>query len=47
MTEKYLLSITEFYNKSLTNGSEGLVDYKDNFVDNLRVVIYIAIGKSF
>ena len=46
MTEKYLLSITEFYNKSLTNGAEGLVDYTDNFVDNLHVVIYIIIGKT-
>ena len=47
MTEKYLLSVTEFYNKSLINGTEGLVDYTDNFVDNLHVIIYIVIGKTF
>ena len=46
MTEKYVLSVTEFYNETLTNVTEVLVDYADNFVNNLHVVIYIIIGKT-
>ena len=48
MTEKDVLSVTEFYSATLTNVTEVLVDldYEDNFVDNLHVVIYIIIGKT-
>ena len=48
MTEKDVLTVTEFYNATLTNATEVLVDldYADNFIDNLHVVIYIIIGKT-
>ena len=45
MTEKYLLSLTGFYDKILTTATEQ-PDYADNFVDNLHAVIYIIIGKT-
>ena len=46
MTEKNLLSITEFYDKTLTNATDELIYHTDNFVDNLHAVIYIIIGKT-
>ena len=44
MTEKNLSSVTEFYDKTLTDATEELVYYADKSVDNLHVVIYIIIG---
>ena len=46
MTEKNLLRVTKFYDKTLTNATDEMVYYTDNFVDNLHVVIYIIIGKT-